>query len=297
MHPRSLTPAVRGMLWMAAAGLVFTILNTILKRLSQDLDPMLIGVLRYSMGALVILPPALRLGFRALWSRAPKLQFARGVLHTCGIMLWLAAIPTVTLAELTAIGFSGPIFTCLGAVLFLGERMTGARWAAVIIGVRGVLLVVVPVTGAGFAGVSKGTLLTLASVPVFAASFLVAKVLTRHDRPEVMVLWQHLWTAGLLMPFALAAWSPPEAWHWGVFVASGFLGAGGHYCMTRAFRTADISAVQPVKFLELIWATLLGFVVFGNLPTAATVLGGVVILATTLWLARRESRAVARAGG
>ena len=283
------------MLWMAASGMLFTILNTMLKRLSQDLDPWLVGFLRYLMGAVVILLPALRLGPAALWPKAPKLQFARGLLHAGGIMLWFAALPMVTLPELTAISFSGPIFVCLGAVAFLGERMTGARWAAVLAGFAGVLLVVLPFSGGGFSGVSPGMLLMLCSAPVFAGSFLVAKVLTRHDRVELMVLWQHLWTATLLAPFALALWSPPSASHWGLFVACGVLGAGGHYCMTRSFRAADLSAVQSVKFLELLWASLLGFAVFGDLPTGAAMLGGLVILASTLWLARRESRAVAAA--
>jgi drug/metabolite transporter (DMT)-like permease len=196
----------------------------------------------------------------------------------------------VTLAELTAIGFSGPLFICLGAVLFLNERMTGARWTAVLVGFGGVLLVVDPFGAGGFAGVSAGMLLMLASAPVFAGSFLVAKVLTRHERSDVVVLWQHLLVSATLAPFALAAWAPPSAAQWGLLVVCGFLGAGGHYCIVRAFRVADISAVQSVKFLELVWAALLGLVMFGTAPEASTVAGGVVILASTLWLARLEAR-------
>ena len=125
-----------------------------------------------------MLAPALRLGTRALRSNAPGLQFVRGLFHVGGMMLWFAALPFVTLPELTAIGFSGPIFICLGATLFLGERMSGARWAAVLIGFSGVLLVVQPWAPGGFSGISRGVLLMLASAPVFAGSFLVAKTLT-----------------------------------------------------------------------------------------------------------------------
>ncbi len=291
------SPVVRGMLWMAATGFLFTVLNTIMKRLSHELDPWLVGFLRYLMGAVVMLGPALRLGAGALWSKAPGLQFVRGLFHAGGMMLWFAALPLVTLAELTAIGFSGPLFICLGAVLFLGERMSGARWAAVLIGFAGVLLVVKPWAGAGFAGISTGMLLMLASAPVFAGSFLVAKALTRHERSEVVVLWQHLWVSVLLAGFAFAYWSQPTPAQWGLLVACGFLGAGGHYCMVRAFRVADISAVQPVKFLELVWAAILGVIVFGTVPAGATVIGGVVILVSTLLLARHESRGVAPPSG
>jgi len=285
-------PTVRGMLWMAASGLLFILLNTTMKRLAHDLDPWLVGFLRYLLGALVMIGTALPGGFAVLWPKAPGLQLVRGLFHTGGMMLWFAALPFVSLAELTAIGFSGPIFICLGAVLFLSERMTGARWAAVFVGFAGVLLVVKPGQGSGFAGISPGMLLMLASAPVFAGSYLVAKALTRHDRSDVVVLWQHLWVSILLAPFALAYWSPPSAAQWAFLVACGFLGSGGHYCMIRAFRVADISAVQSVKFLELVWAAILGWMVFGTAPAGATVAGGGVILVATLLLARHESRAV-----
>lgn len=285
---------VRGMLWMAGNGVLFTVLSAILKKLTDQLDPWQLGFLRYVMGAIVILPPALRLGVRALWPQAPKLQLLRGLFHAGGMLLWFVALPLVTLADLTAIGFSGPIFVCLGAVLFLRERMTGARWAAVLIGFLGVVIVLRPWQGWGVGGVSPGMLLMLASAPVFAGSFLVAKVLTRHDRPAVIVLWQHLWVSLLLVPFMLPRWSAPTAAQWLALAACGVFGAAGHYCMARAFRAADLSAVQSVRFLELVWAAMLGYVLFAAIPGGWTVTGGLVIFASTLWLARHETR-VARA--
>jgi drug/metabolite transporter (DMT)-like permease len=292
--PPPLNPTLRGMLWMAVTGVLFIVLNTTMKWLAHDLDPWLVGFLRYLIGVLAILPPALRLGLRELWPRAPKLQFARGLFHAGGMTLWFAALPMVSMAELTAIGFTGPLFICVGAVLFLKERMTGARWAAVIVGFTGVLLVVSPWKGAGFSGVSFGVLLMLTSAPVFAGSFLIAKALTRFERPDVVVLWQHLWVSLLLLPVAIAYWTMPSAAQWGLLIVCGVLGAAGHYCMTRAFRVADISAVQSVKFLELVWASITGFIVFGTIPGSWTVVGGAIIFASTLWLARRETRTVQR---
>lgn len=288
------TPTVRGMLWMAAAGLSFTVLNATMKQLAQELDPWLVGFLRYLLGGMVMLVPALRLGVRELWPKAPKLQLLRCLFHSGGMMLWFAALPIVTLTELTAIGFSGPIFICLGAVLFLNERMTGARWVAVVVGFTGVLLVVNPFGPDGFSGISAGMLLLLVAAPIFAASFLVAKVLTRHERSDIMVLWQHLLVSLVLLPFAIVWWTMPTPSQWAWLIGCGFVGAGGHYCLTRAFRVADISAVQSVKFLELVWAAILGFLMFGTLPAGWTLAGGIVILMSTLWLAQRESRGVRR---
>jgi len=284
---RAPSPTVHGMLWMTATGVLFCLMNAILKKVSHELEPWVVGWLRYSLGALVMLPAALRA--RALWPRRPGLQALRGGFHAGGLILWFVALPMISLAEMTAIGFSGPIFICLGAVLVLGERMSLARWAAVLAGFGGVLLIVRPWDG-GVGAVSAGTLLLLAATPVLSAGFLVAKVLTRHDRPETIVLWQHLWVAVLMAPLALARWTPPSAGQWALLVVTGFLGAGGHYCSARAFRVADISAVQSVRFLDLVWASLLGVAIFGTVPEGWTVAGGAVILLSTLWLARREAR-------
>jgi drug/metabolite transporter (DMT)-like permease len=152
-----------------------------------------------------------------------------------------------------------------------------------------VLLVVQPWAG-GFRGISAGMLYMLAAGPVFAGSLLVAKLLTRHDRTEVVVLWQSLWVAVLMAPLALLYWTPPDAVQWLQLILCGLLGSAGHYCMMRAFRIADVSAVQSAKFLELVWAALIGLAVFGEVPGTWTFIGGGVILAATLWLAQRESR-------
>lgn len=285
-----LNATLRGMLWMAAGGVLFIILNGSMKKLSHEMDPWLAGFLRYAISTVVMLAPTLRGGLGGIWPQQPGLQVVRGAFHAAGMMLWFAALPMVTLAELTAIGFSGPLYISIGAVLFLHERMTGARWTAVLVGFCGVLLVVHPFDGASFTGISVGMLLMLASSPVFAASFLTAKVLTRRERTGVMVLWQHLLVTLFFAPFALLNWSAPDAGQWALLVFCGFVGAAGHYCMTHAFSVADISAVQTVRFLELVWAAALGFVLFGTLPTGWTVAGGAVILAATLALARSESR-------
>jgi len=280
------------MIWMAASGLLFTILNATMKTLAHQLDPWLVGALRYAMGAAVMLPVVLRLGLRACWPTVPRMQFVRGVFHTAGMAVWFIALPLVSLAELTAMSFAGPIFICLGAALFLHERMTGARWAAVLVGFAGVMLVVKPWAASG--GTLIGPLLLLGSGVVFAGSFLTAKALTRYDRPEVVVLWQHLWVTILGLPVALFWWSPPSLTQWLLLAFCGVMGSAGHYCMMRAFRIADISAVQSVKFLELIWAAILGWLVFSTLPSAWTVAGGLVIFSSTLLLARHESRVAAK---
>nr|WP_269769489.1 DMT family transporter [Roseomonas rubea] len=274
---------------MALAGLLFCVLNTIARSLAQDLDPFQTQFLRYLAGFVVLLPLMVRTGLAAWRPHDLKGQGWRGLVHTAGLLMWFWALPHVPLADMTAIGFTGPIFIMAGAVLFLGEPMVRARWVAAGIGFVGVGIVVAP----QFTGTAGGTwtLVMLASAPLFAASFLITKALTRRDRPEVIVAWQAITVSVFTLPFALAGWTSPTAAQWGWFLLTGLLGSAGHWCLTEAFRLADMSATQPVKFIDMVWASFLGWVVFAEVPATTTFAGAAVIFAATTWIARREARA------
>lgn len=287
-----LDPTVRGLLWSMSAGFTFVVLNTIMRELSLQLDPFETQFLRYAFGLLVMLPLIARYGAAAYRPRNLADQFVRGGLHTAALCLWFTAIPHITLADTTAIGFTGPIFIMLGAAWFFGERMRWERWLAALIGLAGVLIVVAPkLTGSG--GVY--TLVMLASSPVFAASFLMTKALSRYERPAVIVVWQSISVALLSLPLALLSWQTPSAAQWFGFLLCGLLGSLGHYLLARSYTVADISATQSVRFLELVWASLLGWLVFSDQPSRSTIIGGIVISASTIWIARREARSVGRA--
>jgi len=275
------------MLWMVAGGLCFSLLNTLARSLSQQLDAYQTQFLRYLMGLIVMLPLVWRHGLQAYRPVNITGQFWRGGVHTLGLILWFTALPNIPLADMTAIGFTGPIFIMLGAAWFLGEPMRRDRWVAALIGFSGVLVVVLPkMTGQG----GWYNLVMLASAPVFAASFLITKALTRYEKPGVIVLWQALTVTVLSLPMALPHWQHPSLWQWLGFGVTGVLGSLGHYCLTRAFHTADISATQSLRFLDLVWASLLGWLVFGDVPSPSTWAGALVILLATVWIARRESK-------
>ncbi len=278
---------VRAILWMLACGVLFILLNGLLRLLAQQLDPFVTGFLRYSFGVVVMLPFILRAGLAAYRPHAMAGQVWRGAIHTAGLLLWFVALPHVPMAEVTALGFTTPLFIMLGAMVFLGEKLVVARWIAALIGFVGVLVVVWPnLTGAG----GPYGLVMLASAPLFAASFLITKALTRRDAPHVIVVWQSLTVAVFSLPLALVNWEWPNATQWAMFALSGVLGTAGHICLTRAFALADMSVTQPIKFLELVWAAILGFIVWSEVPGQATWIGGLIIFASTTWIARREAR-------
>lgn len=282
-----LDPTVRALLWSGTAGLLFVVLNTLMRGLSLALDGFETQFLRYLMGFAVMVPFMARSGFAAFKPRNLGGQFARGGVHTIGLLIWFVALPRISLADTTAIGFTTPIFIMLGAVLVFKEPMRWERWFAAAVGFAGVLIVVAPKMS-GSAGIYN--LVMLASSPVYAASYLMTKALTRYERAEVIVVWQAISVTLFSLPLALLHWHTPSVAQMLLFLVCGMLGSAGHYCLTRSYATADISASQSVKFLDLVWATAIGWFVFADAPSRSTIIGGVVICGSTLWIARRESR-------
>lgn len=282
-----LPPSIRGLMWAIASGLLFVLLNAIMRGLAVALDAFQTQFLRYAFGLLVMLPFIVRSGIGAYRPHNAKGQFLRGAVHTVGLCLWFVAISHISLADTTALGFTTPIFIMIGAVLVFREKLHWERWVAAGIGFAGVLIVVAPKLsdGGGFY-----MLVMLSSAPIFAASFLMTKALTRFDRAEVIVVWQSITVTLFSLPVGLLHWQSPSALQWGTFVLCGVLGSAGHYCLTRSFTVTDISATQSVKFLELVWAAALGWLVFSDQPSQSTLIGGAVICLSTLWIARREGR-------
>jgi drug/metabolite transporter (DMT)-like permease len=283
---KHLNPVTRAMAWMGLSGMVFAILNTILRIVALQMNPLEVQFLRYLAGLIVMIPFIARVGLRAYSPNGVIGQLWRGAFHTSGMVLWYIALPHLTLADMTAIGFTGPIFIMIGAVLALGEKMVWERWVSAAFGFLGVLIVVGPkMTGSG----GYYDLVMLASSPLFAVSALITKVMTRRDKPEVIVVWQCITISLFSLPLAVPVWVWPTGTQWLWFLAAGIIGSIGHYCVNRALGAADATASQTVKFLDLLWMTALGFLVFGNMPTVSTLIGGVVICAATTWVARREA--------
>jgi drug/metabolite transporter (DMT)-like permease len=291
-HTHELSPIVKGLLWTTASGVIFSFLNALMRALGQQVDPFQSQFLRYVFGLLVLLPLVWHHGVAAYRPKTMRGQFIRGGLHTAGLYLWFVSLPKIPLADMTAIGFTTPLFIMLGAWLFFKEHMRWERWLATVLGFAGVLIVVGPKLSLadGFGpGPGLYHLLMLASAPVFAASFLVTKALTRYETTGTILVWQAITISLLSLPLALWAWQPLSPLQWFGFALCGVLGSSGHYCLTRSFVAADISATQSVKFLDLVWAVLLGWALFADIPSFSTIAGGLLISAATVWVARRES--------
>jgi len=139
-----LSPTVQGLLWTTAAGVIFSFLNALMRALGQQVDPFQSQFLRYVFGLLVLLPLVWHHGVAAYRPKTMRGQFIRGGLHTAGLYLWFVSLPKIPLADMTAIGFTTPLFIMLGAWLFFKEHMRWERWLATVLGFAGVLIVVGP---------------------------------------------------------------------------------------------------------------------------------------------------------
>jgi len=275
---------LRGIAWMAVTGLSFVAVTGTVRYLGSDMDPVQAAFIRYVVGVVLLLPVFLRLRPGERYSRRLGLHALRGVIHGLAVILWFYAMARIPIADVTALGFTAPIFTAIGAALFLGERIRAHRIAAIVAGFLGVLVILRP----GIDEVSLGALAQLLAAPCFAASYLIAKRLTDTESSATVVSYLSVVVTLILLPPALMVWRTPTWAECGWLSATAVFATLGHYTMTRAFRAAEITAVQPVMFLQLVWATLLGLYAFGETPDLWTWLGGAIVVASITYIARRE---------
>lgn len=280
--------AARGAVLMAVSTVGFQLMNLVIQRLTLELDPLVVSWLRWTFGLALVLPVFLSAGVGVAHTAQFPRHLLRSSFHAAGYTLWYLAIPLIALAEAAALGFSGPVFVTIGAALFLGETVRARRWLAVGVGFLGVLVVLWPKLSGGVSA-GLGSLLMLAAVPLIAASNLAAKHLTRADGTMTIVFWQNVLASLLFLPLALWFWQTPSWAQLGWAMVAAFLGTYNYALMTAAFRAADISALQPVLFLSIVWATALDWLAFGRPPDAWTIAGAAVILAGAGYISHREA--------
>ncbi|MDT8856837.1 DMT family transporter [Paracoccaceae bacterium Fryx2] len=283
--PPDLGNPLQGVLWMLASGLSFVGVTGVVRHLGTDLPAAQSAFLRFGFGVLLLAPtllPMLRQGFVP---GTLALYGWRGAVHTAAVVCWFYAMARIPVAEVTAIGYLNPVLVTLGAALFFGEVLALRRLVAVAVAVVGALIVLRP----GVREVTDGHLAQIAAAFFFAGSYLFAKRLTQTETAGRVVAMMSVMVTLGLAPFALWVWVPvtPVQLAWLALVA-GFATLG-HYCMTRAFRAASLAVTQPVTFLQLVWATLLGALVFDEGVDAFVLLGGAVIIGAISYITWREA--------
>jgi drug/metabolite transporter (DMT)-like permease len=194
--------------------------------------------------------------------------------------LWVFALNQIPFANVTALAFTSTLFVAIGGVVFFGEPSRLIRWLAIAIGFAGMLIIIRP--GADGA-LSLGTLAVLAAAVLLASSTMLTKRVTRTDNLFAVVFYLNLMMAGVSFGPALVFWQPLQDIHYAWFVALALVGALGHFARTKALATAELTVLQPFEFIALIWAAVMGYLLFDEIPGAWVFAGGgVIILAATL---------------
>ena len=274
-----------GILWMLITGFCFVGVNVIVKHVGSGLPAPEAAFLRFVAGFLFLLPVLARLRKADVNGRVLKLLGLRGIFHTMAVMAWFFAMARIPLAEMTAMSYMSPVYVTIGAALFLGEKLAARRLIAVAAALVGVVIILRP----GFRELSPGHYAQLFATLSFAVSFLFAKRLASEVNPSVIVAVLAVVVTIGLAPFAYMVWVPPTlvqvAW---LTLVAGFATAG-HYTMARAFAVAPMGVTQPVTFLQIVWAVILGVVLFGEPVDGWVILGGSVIIGAVGFIAWREA--------
>lgn len=270
---------------MLVTGLCFVAVNGLVKSLGGRVPPAEAAFLRYLLG-LPFLVPMIRPILRAhLTGRDLGLFGLRGVVHTLGVVAWFYAMTVIPIADVVAMNYLAPVYVTIGAAFFLGEKLAARRILAVIAALLGAIIILRP----GFREVGSGHLAMLACAVLFAVGYLIAKAMSDKMSAAVVVGMLSITVTIGLAPLAMAVWVTPSFGDVMVLFGVACFATAGHYAMTLAFAAAPVAVTQPVTFLQLVWAVLLGWLIFDEGVDLGVVLGGLVIITAISFITWREA--------
>ncbi|WP_299349905.1 DMT family transporter [uncultured Shimia sp.] len=276
---------VVGVFWMLVTGACFVAVNALVKSLGGRVPAAEAAFLRYILGIVFLLPMIRPILNARLTRRQLGLFSLRGVVHTLGVVCWFYGMSLLPIAEVTAMGYLTPVYVTIGAALFLGETLALRRIMAVVAAVIGVLIILRP----GFRELSPGHLAMLCTALFFSVGYLTAKKMSDEVSPVVVVGMLSVTVTIGLAPLAFAVWVPPSFWDLVILFCVACFATAGHYTMTLAFAAAPVTVTQPVTFLQLVWAVLLGWLMFGESIDIWVITGGAVIIAAISFITWREA--------
>ncbi|THH36247.1 DMT family transporter [Aliishimia ponticola] len=270
---------------MLVTGLCFVAVTALVKMTGNRIPATESAFLRYLLGLVFLIPLLRGLGGTRLTPRHWRLFVFRGICHSCGVILWFFAMTRIPISEVTAMNYLSPVYVSIGAVFVLGEKLAIRRIMAIVAALIGVLVILRP----GVREIEDGHLAMLICAVVFAAGYLTAKILADEVPAALVVGMLSIFVTLFLAPFAIAVWVPPTWEELGLLFLVACFATAGHYTMTLAFAAAPMTVTQPVTFLQLVWATLLGALLFAEPVDIWVVIGGSIILGAVSFITWREA--------
>jgi drug/metabolite transporter (DMT)-like permease len=282
----NLNTNVYGIGWALLAGMLFTVMMALVKTLGSRLPSVEIVFFRSAVQLVVMLAVCSRIGFSSLSTQQPLLQVARALISVFLINCNFYAFTKMSLADVTAIGFSRNLFIVVLAVLFLKERPGILRLLVTVVGFIGILVIVRPGSGV-FEGVA---LIALAGACLGACMMTLVRRLTSTDsNMALMTFHSFAVVAAVSVPVSMV-WVTPTANELLLLLAMAVVGILGQWCMIQAFRRGEAMVVAPTSYVRLIYAALFGFILFGEVPDSFTVIGALLIIGSSFFLIMQETR-------
>ena len=240
--------------------------------------------LRYAIGTLFLIPSLISL--TKIKPDKPLLQkfILRGLVHSIGVTLWFYAMSVMPVAEVTAIGFLTYIFVSIGASIFLKEKLHRHRLAAILISFIGALIVLRP----GFKVIESGQFGMLMATVVFTVSYLIAKIVSKERSSSEIVAMLSIFTTIFLIPSAIYSWEPISIKAFLILSFTALIATVGHITMTKAIKAAPMVVTQPILFLQLVWASMVGLFIFNEKFDPFVILGGTIIMLCVCYVSYRE---------
>jgi drug/metabolite transporter (DMT)-like permease len=268
-------------------------MDALMKLLTAAYPPLQVACLR-GLAALpfVVAPVLLRDQLARLRPVNLHLHLLRGALAIVMLFSFVSAVRDSSLAATYAIFMCAPLLVAALSAPILGEKVVGAQWGAICVGLAGVLLMLKP--GSGQLGMA-GALWAVIAMAAYTVSVVTLRLLARTDTNESMVFWFTAMLAvgaGLL---ALPGWQPLQATHAPLIVGVGVTGALGQYLITVAFRNAPAATVAPFEYTALVWGVGLDVAIWNVWPSTVTLTGGAIVIGAGLYVIERERRGQGKA--
>ena len=278
-------PAVmRGIMLMCCSTVLFSSMHVLVRYVSQEMPPFQVAFFRNAFGMIVFLPLMASGGLGFLRTKRLGLHALRGLMNVAAMLMFFTALSLTPVARVTALAFTAPLFMALLSVLFLGDRFRIRRWMALIIGFAGTITILRP----GMIPVDTGSMLVVGSSCMWAFAMVVIKILSRTESSFAITAYMNIFLAVFSLGPALWVWQDIPAHEWVWLVAIGVVGTIAQLALSQALKETEPTAVMPFDFLKLIWATVLGALVFGELPDLLTWVGGAMVFASGFYIAWRE---------
>ena len=280
---------LRGIGLMVLSGAIYSGMMSIVRWISADIHPVEQVFFRILFGLAAVTPFFVCGGWAGMRTTKIAHYTGRAIIQAAAMALFYIGLATIPLAIATTLSMTNAIFVSLGAVLLLREPSVLGRWFAVLAGFAGTVIVINP----DIEGMNIGALVVVLSAVGYAATQIHAKILTRTEPISHVIAW----TLIIAAPFSLLAalffwtWPTPEQWFWLAMI--GILGTAGNATMTRAYKIGEMNAVAPVWYVRLIFAAILGFILFAEVPGVAIWIGATLIIGAGIYLSRLEVRRAA----